>query len=153
MPLPTFEEFVNGSWKKACYSRLKASTRIRTDSALQTQLIPTFGAKPLDQINLIEIHSWFERYSSISPGGANRVLDILKQIFNYAIEYGLIQNNPTDRLKRNPRHKHTRFLSQTEINKLHQALDSHRGRYSGRQQVDIIRFFSILVVERVRLSN
>lgn len=139
MPLPTLSEFVAGPWKKACYNRYKASTRARTDSALQTQLLPEFGIKQLDQISVIEIHTWFERYSLIAPGGANRTLDILKQIFNYAIECKLIHNNPTDGLKRNPRLKLTRFLSQTEIERLHDALDAHRGHYSGRQQVDIIR--------------
>ncbi|MDE2771371.1 MAG: site-specific integrase [Bacteroidota bacterium] len=42
-------------------------------------------------------------------------------------------------MKRNPRLKLTRFLSRTEIGRLHQALDSHRGRASGRQQIEIIR--------------
>lgn len=139
MRVPTLKEFVTGPWKEACYHRCKASTRIRIDSALQTQLLPEFGIKQLDQIKIAEIHAWFERYSLTAPGGANRTLDVLKQIFNYAIECGLIQNNPTNGLKRNPRLKLTRFLSRAEINRLHEALDSHRGRYSGRQQIDIIR--------------
>ncbi|MCY3629605.1 MAG: tyrosine-type recombinase/integrase [Bacteroidota bacterium] len=139
MPLPTFSEFVAGPWKKVCYNQCKASTRARADSALQTQLLPEFGIKQLNQISVTEIYAWFERYSLTAPGGANRTLDILKQIFNYAIECDLIQNNPTDGLKRNPRLKLTRFLSKTEIKRLHEALDAHRGHYSGRQQVDIIR--------------
>ena len=139
MSSPTLKEFVAGTWKDVCYDKCKASTRIRTDSGLRTQLLPEFGSKPLDQIKPIEIHNWFERYSMTAPGGANRTLDILKQIFNYAMECGFVRINPTDGIKRNPRLKLTRFLSRDEISKLHKALESHCGRNSGRQQIDIIR--------------
>ena len=109
------------------------------DSALRTQLLPEFGLKQLDHIEPVEVLHWFESYSLTAPGGANRALDVLKQIFNYAIECGYIQNNPTNGIKRNPRLKLTRFLSRAEVDQLHEALDSHCGRDSGRQQVDIIR--------------
>ena len=136
---PTLNEFVDGTWRKVCYNPCKESTRIRMDSALRTQLLPEFGTTRLDHIEPVAVLNWFERYSSTAPGGANRTLDVLKQIFNYAIECGFIQCNPTSNLKRNPRLKLTRFLSRTEISRLHAALDSHRGRASGRQQIDIIR--------------
>lgn len=136
---PTLNEFIAGAWKKFCYSPCKKSTRIRIDSALRTQLLPEFGVKRLDHIESVDVLNWFERYSLTAPGGANRVLDILKQIFNYAIECGFIQNNPTNGLKRNPRLKLTRFLSRAEIHQLHKILDSHCSRGSGQQQVDIIR--------------
>ena len=136
---PTLNEFIAGAWKKICYSPCKKSTRIRIDSALRTQLLPEFGIKRLDHIESVDVLNWFERYSLTAPGGANRTLDILKQIFNYAIECGFIQNNPTNGLKRNPRLRLTRFLSHTEIHQLHEILDSHCGRDSGQQQVDIIR--------------
>ncbi len=136
---PTLNEFIAGAWKKICYSPCKKSTRTRIDSALRTQLLPEFGIKRLDHIESVDVLNWFERYSLTAPGGANRALDILKQIFNYAIECGFIQNNPTNGLKRNPRLKLTRFLSRAEIHQLHKILDSHCGRDSGQQQVDIIR--------------
>ena len=139
MSSPTLKEFVTGTWKDVCYNRCKVSTRIRTDSGLRNQLLPEFGNKQLDQIKSAEIHNWFERYSMTAPGGANRTLDILKQIFNYAIECGFVLNNPTNGIRRNPRLKLTRFLSRDEISQLHEALESHCGRDSGRQQIDIIR--------------
>ncbi len=139
MSSPTLNEFIAGAWKKICYSPCKKSTRIRIDSALRTQLLPEFGIKRLDHIESVDVLNWFERYSLTAPGGANRTLDILKQIFNYAIECGFIQNNPTNGLKRNPRLRLTRFLSRAEIHQLHEILDSHCGRNSGQQQVDIIR--------------
>ena len=139
MAAPTFRDFVAGDWKTTCYDRCKPSTRGRMDSALRTQLLPTFGARPLDRICRATVHLWFDRYSRTAPGGANRTLDVLRQILNHAIACGHLATNPTRGLTRNPRPKLTRFLSRSEVDRLHAALDAHRGRGSGRQQADIIR--------------
>ncbi len=139
MSPPTFRHFVAGAWKKACYSRCKPSTRKRVDSALRTQLLPIFGAQRLDRIRRETVHSWFDRYSQSAPAGANRVLDVLRQIFNHAVACGYLPANPTRRVRRNPRPRPNRFLSRAEIDRLYAALDAHRGRGSGEQQADIIR--------------
>ena len=85
------------------------------------------------------MHRWFDRYSRTAPGGANRTLDVLRQILNQAAVWGHVTINPTRGVRRNPRPRPTRFLSRTEIERLHAALDAHRGRESGPQQADIIR--------------
>ncbi len=109
------------------------------DSALRTQLLPTFGSSRLDEIGSSAVHGWFDRYSRTAPAGANRILDILKQIFNHAIECGLVDANPARGVRHNPRPRLTRFLSQDEVARVHAALDVHRGRGSGQQQAAIIR--------------
>ncbi len=139
MTAPTFEDFVAGPWRTACYDRCKPSTRRRMDGALQTQLLPVFWARPLDRIRPAAVHQWFDDYSRAAPGGANRTLDVLRQILNHAVACGHLAANPTRGVKRNPRPKPTRFLSRTEVDRLHAALDAHRGRGSGRQQADVIR--------------
>ena len=63
MTAPTLRDFVAGAWKTACYDRCKPSTRKRMDSALRTQRLPTFGARPLDRIRREAVHLWFDRYS------------------------------------------------------------------------------------------
>ena len=139
MATTTFRDFVDGPWRKACYCRCKPSTRKRIDSALQTQLLPTFERHPLDKISRADVHEWFDEYSQTAPGGANRTLDVLRQILNHAIACGHIKANPARGVPRNPRPKLTRFLSSAEIGRLHDALDAHRGRGSGQQQAEIIR--------------
>lgn len=139
MLAPTFRDFVAVQWKTACYDRCKPSTRKRMDSAMRTQLLPAFGTLPLDRIDRAAVHLWFDCYSRTAPGGANRTLDMLRQILNHAIACGHIAANPTRGVIRNPRRKLTRFLSRGEAGRLHQALDDHRGRGSGRQQAEIIR--------------
>ena len=106
---------------------------------MRTQLLPTFGTKPLDGIDPTTIHAWFDSYSRVAPGGANRTLDVLRQILNTAVAYGHLDTNPTRNITRNRRPKPTRFLSRTEVDRLDAALDAHRGRGSGRQQAAIIR--------------
>lgn len=134
-----FAKFVACPWSPACHDPCKPSTRRRVESLLRTQLLPEFGALPLCQIGHENIRSWFERYSAVAPAGANRALDVLSQILNFAIECGELPSNPARGIRRNPQRPKTRFLTRSEIRRLHSALDEHRGRGSGVQQADIIR--------------
>jgi len=121
------------------------------DSALRTQLLPVFGEQLLDRVRRTDVQLWFHAYSATAPGGANRTLDVLRQILSHAVTCGLLRSNPACGVKRNPRLKPTRFLSRTEIRRLHKALDSHRGRGSGRQQADIIRLLLLTGCRRGEL--
>lgn len=153
MVYPTFREFVEGPWRAACYPCCKPSTRKRMDSALRTQLLPAFGLLPLNRIRSTAIHRWFDRYSRTAPGGANRTLDVLRQILTHALECGYLTANPADGVKRNRRPNFTRFLSRSEIGRLHTALDAHRGRESGRQQAEIIRLLLLTGCRKGELVN
>ena len=150
---PTFRDFVSGAWMMECYNRCKASTRKRMDSALKTQLLPNFGASPLDRISQKIVHLWFDGYSRTAPAGANRTLDVLRQIFNHAIACGYLSANPTRGLRHNPRPKPTRFLTLTEIGRLYAALAAHHGRGSGRQQAEIIRLLLLTGCRKGELVN
>ena len=137
---PLFREFVAGPWHSACYDRCKPSTQRVMRSTLERQLLPAFGAVRLDRISRIMVVRWFDAYSATAPGGANRALDILRQILNHAAACGHIATNPARTIRRNRRAKLTRFLSREEIQRLHRVLDHHAERSeSARQQVDIIR--------------
>ena len=137
---PLFRDFVKGSWRKACYEPCKPSTRTSKDWALNNQLLPVFGAMPLDKIDRPGVIGWFGGYSATAPGGANSALLVFRQIMNYAIARGHIETNPTRGVKRNPRPKLTRFLSREEICRLHEVLDRYETkRPSSKAQADIIR--------------
>ena len=150
---PTLRTFTAGPWKRACYERCKPSTRRRVDSALDTQLLPVFGERRLDRITPGAVHRWFDRYSLTAPAGANRTLDVLRQILNHAVACGHLANNPTAGVRRNPRPLLTRFLSRAEIDRLHAALDEHRGRGPGRQQADIIRLLLLTGCRKGEIVN
>ena len=138
--VPLFRDFVAGPWKTACYDHCKPSTQRNYSGLLRRQLLPAFGSRRLDRIARSMALRWFEDHSRIAPGSANKGLNLLGQILNYARASGHIEANPVSGIKRNPGIRRTRFLSRDEICRLHQVLDSYaRGTVSQTQQADIIR--------------
>ena len=135
---PLFRAFVAGAWKTAHFNRYKPSTRRGVRYVLARQLLPAFGSRPLDRISRAQVRCWFDTFSQTAPAGANRALDILRQIMNFAIACGHIDANPARGVKRNRRQPLTRFLSREEIGRLHSVLDKQSGK-SRTQQADIIR--------------
>ena len=136
--VPSLQEFVEGEWKQACFDRYKPSTKKGVRSMLAGRILPAFGSKPLDRITPAQVRRWFDAFSRTAPGGANRGLDIFRQIMNFAIASGHIDKSPAQDVKRNRRHALTRFLSREEIGRLHETLDGYT-REGHRQQADIIR--------------
>ena len=137
-PVPLFRDFVAGAWKEAHFDGYKPSTQRSTRYQLAGQLLPAFGAKPLDRIGEAAIRRWFERYSRTAPGNANRILARLRQILNFAVACGHIESNPARRIIANRRPALTRFLSRAEIARLHGVLDAQT-RKGSLQQADIVR--------------
>ncbi len=137
-PVPLFRDFVSGPWKQAHFARYKPSGRNTASGFLRRQLLPAFGAKPLDRITPAHVRKWFDRYSRTAPGGANRALDVLRQIMNFATACDHVEANPAEGIRRNRRPALTRFLSREEIARLHGVLDAQTGKGS-RQQADIVR--------------
>ena len=139
-PAPLFRDFVAGPWKAACFDRCKPSTQRGLHNMLKRQLLPAFGSRRLDRITRARALGWFEDYSRTAPGGANSMLDLLRQILNHAIACGHIGTNPARGIRRNPGRKLTRFLAREEIARLHLVLDRYAdGSRSQAQQADIVR--------------
>ena len=135
---PSFREFVEGEWKDAHFERYKPSTITGVRSLLASQLLPEFGSIPLDRIAPTRVRRWFEAFSRTAPVNANRGLDVLRQIMNFAIARGHTDANPAAGIVPNRRPKLTRFLSREEIARLHRVLDGQAGR-GNRQQAEVIR--------------
>ena len=138
--VPLFRDFVATPWKETHYPRYKPSTRTGVHTALTSQLLPAFGATPLDRITRNHVLHWFNAYSQTAPGGANHALRILRQILEFAIARGHININPARDVTMNRRTAFTRFLSRDELRRLHRALDQHARTGTRRaRQADIIR--------------
>ena len=121
---------------------------------LDVQLLPAFGARPLDRITRAQIERWFDGYSRTAPGGANHALDLLRQILNFGIACGHLERNPTRGVARNRRIAITRFLSRDETRRLHDALDaaSRRGQAQARQ-ADMIRLLMLTGCRKGEIVN
>ena len=135
-----FRDFVRGVWKAECHDRFKSSTRRGFDTLLKSQLLAVFGDVPLARIERQAVSRWFDRYSTTAPGNANQALNLLGQIMNHAKVHGHVETNPASGIRRNPRRKLNRFLSQDEIIRLHAELDCCVAERPSRAvQADIIR--------------
>lgn len=133
-----FREFIEGPWKGAYFDRYKPSTKRHARYVLSSRILPAFGSKPVDRITPAQVRRWFDAYSRTAPGGANRGLDLLRQIMNFAVACGHIDTNPSRSVRKNRRAALTRFLSREEIARLHRVLNEQVRNGHG-QQVDIIR--------------
>ena len=141
--VPLFSDFVDGPWRAECFVRHKPLSRRAAHSVLTSQLLPAFGTMRLDRIRGGDVNQWFDRYSETAPGGANRALDVLRQIMNHAKVHGYIESNPASGIRRNPGRKFNRFLSRAEMVRLHEELDrAVAERPSRAAQADIIRLLA-----------
>ena len=137
---PLFREFVAGPWKGAHHSTYKASTQRGVRYCLVSQLLPVFGSTPLNHVTRGQVLRWFAAYSQTAPGGANYALKLLRQILNFAVTCDHIDTNPVRGVNLNRSTPRTRFLSRTEMHRLHCALDEHSGKgVRARREADIIR--------------
>ena len=135
-----FREFAKDLWKTATSDRWGPSRSKYVDRMLNKQLLPAFGHLRLDRIGRIAIERWFDAYSQTAPGGANKALQLLRQILHFAVETRHIAVNPTQGIRKNSHRKLTRFLSGDEIDQLHCTLNRLVDERPSRQpQADIIR--------------
>ena len=140
---PLFRDFVAGPWRESWVHHCKPSTIRWRDWNLENRLLPEFGSLRLDRITPGGVHRWFDSYSKTAPGNANHCLQILRHVFNHAVNCGHVASNPARSVRPNPRKKITRFLSREELERLHRALDRHanarKTRASQHRQIDVIR--------------
>ncbi|MGQ0621393.1 MAG: tyrosine-type recombinase/integrase [Panacagrimonas sp.] len=124
---PRFREFAKlhrarrkDQWKK--------TTLQSYDSYMKSTLLPAFRRKRLSEITRATVARWFHKYSRRAPGGANRALDVLKELFNRAKEWEAVPvtyTNPCLRIKRNRRPPRGRLLNHDALTKLGAALDRY----------------------------
>ena len=137
--MPLLRDFVEGEWKEAHFGRYKPSTRRAARYMLEGRILPAFGSKPLGRIAPAQVRKWFDAFSRTAPGNANKGLQLLRQIMNFAIACEHVETDPTRGIGRNRRTPLTRFLSGEEIGRLHEALDRHACKERTRTQADVVR--------------
>lgn len=121
---PLFAEFAK-AYRRYGLSRWKPQSTDTYDSYMGNHLLPAFGKHFLDQIDEACVLDWFTKLSQTRPGGANRALDILTNMFNKAEEWGQLPScsNPCGAIKRNARRVFRRYLTEAELLRLGRTLD------------------------------
>lgn len=92
-------------------------------------IVPKFGNLKIDSIGKKEIEN-FHRSFSETPRMGNRILEIMRVMFNTAVSWEILEKNPTQGIKKFPEHKRERYLSEDEISRLTNVLDAEPNQMS-----------------------
>ncbi len=136
---PTFKAFTE-LYLDRKVALQKPSGQRSVNIYLRVTLLPAFGDMPLDRIQRADVARWFHDYSERRPGGANRALAILGNMFICAHNWGILPKNavsPAKGIRLNRQAPVGRILSDEEFQRLAAALD----RYAliRPDQVDAVR--------------
>ena len=130
---PTFNEFADRFLDEYCSAPGKRpSLRYFHDFQMRT-LRPCFGEKRLDKITQWDVKG-FQKHEAqrksrngrvLSPSTVNRELSSLRKLFNYAIECGVIKENPCQGVKMFPEKMKTEYLTPDECQRLIDGADAY----------------------------
>lgn len=124
--IPTLAEFVRDSYMP--YAKNVKRSWQTDETILRIHILQKFGAYRLDQISDQGIADLLSRMrdAGYASGTTNRVLVLLRFIFNLAKKWGVpgSAKNPTAGLKTAPDVCRERFLTQDEAQRLLSALDA-----------------------------
>lgn len=123
--VPTFAQFIEDQYLPHVRSYKKSW---ETDvSLLKNHLLPRFGTRYLDEISRIDIVRMHadRRASGAAPGSANRLLIMMRYIFNLALRWEVpgIKGNPTKNVPLMAEdNKKERYLNEDEARRLYGAV-------------------------------
>jgi integrase len=113
---PIFEELASKyiSYAKA---HIKPSTLKMYNILLKNYILPTFGKIKLAKITRKDVESLHISLKA-KPHTANRTLELLSVMFNYAIKEDILKESPIFKIKKFAEERRERFLTDTEATKL-----------------------------------
>lgn len=128
-----------------CAGRCKPSTMAAHTWLLNKFILPHFGAQRIKEITVQDVARLHQRLAD-TPYNANRVLGLLRAMFNKAEEWGLMQpsSNPAATIRPFTEFKRQRFLSESEFERLFAAIDElERLRVIGQYQAAAVRLLAL----------
>ncbi|MBN9343913.1 MAG: hypothetical protein BGO76_00235 [Caedibacter sp. 38-128] len=115
------------------YLTLHAKPNKRYESYIEDKrkidqvIIPRFGNKKVEQITFHDLHILHHDLIK-TPIKANRTRALLSKMFNLAIQWKWITNNPANGLAKYQEHKRERWLNDQELQKLLKVLDIYHNQ-------------------------
>lgn len=111
---PTLRAYTE-EWKRTYKDgRLRENTKDGMVSYLRVHIYPTWGDTPIDQISTKDIQAFLNARNHLAAKTLREITNLLKQIFNSAMEDGIIASNPA---------KSSRLTNPGKASKPRQALD------------------------------
>ena len=90
-------------------------TRDELQRMLNRNLLPTWASMPISHITRSDVRELIREKTHTSPIAANRVLALVRKIFNWALDEDIITASPAVRLKAHPENERERVLNEEEI--------------------------------------
>lgn len=125
---PRMDDFMKEYWLK-CAPSWKPSTRTTATDYRRCHIDGAFAEIYVDSLTEADVAKWFAALTdNAGPGAANRCMDILRAALNKAEAWGYrVENtNPCYAVRCNRKVVRTRHLSESEMNRLGQALAEMR---------------------------
>jgi integrase len=103
-----------------------ASWSRETERLLRVEVIPKIGCKRVGEVTRADIHRLLdEMVDRGSPINANRLLAVMRRMFNWTIERGFVERSPCDKIKAPAAERaRDRFLNNDEIQAAWRAFES-----------------------------
>ncbi len=142
------DRFYNTHVKERC----KPSTAAEYRRAMDKFIKPAIGAFRVVDVERKDIAELHHKHRAI-PYQANRTLGVLSKMFNLAEVWGLRRDgsNPCRHVPKYREHKHERFLSQQELQRLGQVLTEVE--QDGSESPFIVAAFRLLILTGCRLGE
>ena len=113
---------------------IKKRTLLRYESILRTYVYPYWGETKLEDITPRDIQRWVTylrdttseaTHKPLSPSSLNSCIGVMRQSFAYAVNYEILEYNPTHKIKRIPEKKDDklRVLTRDEQIKFENYID------------------------------
>jgi integrase len=120
------EAVVNSFLERYVKRNVGASWARETERLLRVEVIPEIGGKRIGEVTRTDIHKLLdEMVDRGSPINANRLLAVLRRMFNWCVERGLVERSPCEKLKAPAAEQaRDRILSEDEIRAAWQAFES-----------------------------
>jgi integrase len=123
--VPTFEEFVMQRYLP--FVKVDKRSWNTDESLLRNHLLPRFGKRYLDEITNEDIMAMHQdrRNAGAAPGSANRLLILMRYIFNLALKWKVsgLSKNPTAGVKTyEENNQYERYLTEDEFRTLYDAI-------------------------------
>ncbi len=99
-------------------------TRDEYQRKLDADILPEWGALPIAEIERGDVKALIQKKATRTPIAENRLLTLVKTIFNYAVDEELIATSPAVRIRPEPEVERERVLNATEIANFWTGLDA-----------------------------
>lgn len=99
-PCPTFQSFVDETYRPSFMTNLKPTTRANYEQYLKRYILPFLGQVPLNEITVATIQAFYndmadsDTHRNLNAATIKRVRGFTSRIFSVALEMGLIEDTP-----------------------------------------------------------